>query len=165
VCGESREWFLWPYLVRQEPQCGIFACIRLNRCRFIATEPVASWAPYVRRSEIIPPHPLSRHKKTPHSTPIGTPAPRRRRNRSPLRRTPSPAPTSCPNPCAASGPRPNSSTAPVEDGFYYDIDLDDRIRPADFERIEAEMARIAQADRPFVRVEMTRDEAFANLPA
>ncbi len=50
----------------------------------------------------------------------------------------------------------------VEDGFYYDIDLDDPIRPDDFERIEAEMAQIAQADRPFVRVEMTRDEALAH---
>ncbi len=51
----------------------------------------------------------------------------------------------------------------VEDGFYYDIDLDDPIRPDDFERIEAEMAQIAQADKPFVRVEMTRDEALARL--
>lgn len=53
----------------------------------------------------------------------------------------------------------------VEDGFYYDIDLDDPIRPDDFERIEAEMAQIAQADRPFVRVEMTRNDPIPNLAA
>jgi hypothetical protein len=53
----------------------------------------------------------------------------------------------------------------VEGGFYYDIDLDDPIRPDDFERIEAEMAQIAQRDAPFVRVEMTRNNPLANLPA
>ena len=30
----------------------------------------------------------------------------------------------------------------VEDGFYYDIDLDEPIRPDDFERIEKKMAEI-----------------------
>ena len=39
----------------------------------------------------------------------------------------------------------------IEDGFYYDIDLDEPIRPSDFERIEAEMRKIAEADKPFVR--------------
>ncbi len=52
---------------------------------------------------------------------------------------------------------------PVEDGFYYDIDLDEPIRPTDFERIEAEMARIIKADHPFTRVEMTRDEARVKM--
>jgi threonyl-tRNA synthetase len=51
----------------------------------------------------------------------------------------------------------------VEDGFYYDIDLDETIRPDDFPRIEAKMAEIADADRPFVRTEMSRDEALAKL--
>lgn len=51
----------------------------------------------------------------------------------------------------------------VEDGFYYDIDLDEPIRPDDFARIEAEMAEIAKADEPFVRTEMSRDEALAKL--
>jgi threonyl-tRNA synthetase len=53
----------------------------------------------------------------------------------------------------------------VEDGFYYDIDLDEPIRPTDFERIEAEMARIIKEDRPFTRVEMNRDEARARMAA
>ncbi len=51
----------------------------------------------------------------------------------------------------------------VEDGFYYDIDLDEPIRPDDFPRIEAKMQEIADADRPFVRTEMSRDEALAKL--
>jgi threonyl-tRNA synthetase len=51
----------------------------------------------------------------------------------------------------------------VEDGYYYDIDLDEPIRPTDFERIEKKMAEIIEADKPFVRVEMTREEAFEKL--
>jgi len=51
----------------------------------------------------------------------------------------------------------------VEDGFYYDIDLDEPIRPADFERIEEKMREIIRADKPFVRKEMTRAEALAKL--
>ena len=51
----------------------------------------------------------------------------------------------------------------VEDGFYYDIDLDEPIRPGDFERIEQKMAEIMKADRPFVRKEMSRDEALQKL--
>jgi len=51
----------------------------------------------------------------------------------------------------------------VEDGFYYDIDLDEPIRPTDFERIEQKMREIAGADRPFVRKEMGRAEALDKL--
>jgi threonyl-tRNA synthetase len=51
----------------------------------------------------------------------------------------------------------------VEDGFYYDVDLDEPIRPTDFERIEEKMAEIAKADKPFVRREMTREQAFERL--
>ncbi len=51
----------------------------------------------------------------------------------------------------------------VEDGFYYDVDLDEPIRPTDFERIDRKMAEIIKADRPFVRREMTRAEALAKL--
>jgi threonyl-tRNA synthetase len=47
----------------------------------------------------------------------------------------------------------------VTDGFYYDIDLDEPIRPEDFERIEKRMAEIVKADVPFQRIEVTRDEA------
>jgi len=51
----------------------------------------------------------------------------------------------------------------VKDGFYYDIDLDESIKPEDFERIEAEMAKIIAADEPFVRKEMTRDNALKKV--
>jgi len=51
----------------------------------------------------------------------------------------------------------------VEDGFYYDIDLDEPIRPTDFERIEEKMWEIVKADKPFIRKEMTRAEALAKL--
>jgi len=51
----------------------------------------------------------------------------------------------------------------VEDGFYYDIDLDEPIRPTDFGRIERKMAEIIEADKSFVRVEMTKEEAAEKL--
>ena len=51
----------------------------------------------------------------------------------------------------------------VEDGFYYDIDLDEPIRPADFQRIEAKMHEIIKADRPFIRRQTSRAEALARL--
>ena len=51
----------------------------------------------------------------------------------------------------------------IEDGFYYDIDLDESIRPDDFPRIEEKMREIIKADRPFIRKEMTKDEAMEKL--
>jgi threonyl-tRNA synthetase len=51
----------------------------------------------------------------------------------------------------------------VEDGFYYDIDLDEPIRPDDFERIEKKMLEIIKADKPFIRKEMAKAEALAKL--
>ncbi len=51
----------------------------------------------------------------------------------------------------------------VEDGFYYDIDLDEPIRPDDFARIEARMREIAEADKPIVRQEMSRQQALEAL--
>jgi threonyl-tRNA synthetase len=53
----------------------------------------------------------------------------------------------------------------VEDGFYYDVDLDETIRPSDFERIEEQMLQIVQGDRPFVRREMTRADALTKMAA
>jgi len=51
----------------------------------------------------------------------------------------------------------------VEDGFYYDVDLDEPIRPDDFERIEQKMAEIVKAGKPFVRKEMNKAEAIEKL--
>jgi threonyl-tRNA synthetase len=50
---------------------------------------------------------------------------------------------------------------PVEQGFYYDFDLDHRITPEDFEKIEAEMKKIAKENQQFERLVMSRDEARA----
>src|SRR6188472_1358279 len=50
---------------------------------------------------------------------------------------------------------------PVENGFYYDVQLTHRISPDDFEKIEAEMKKEIKANHPFERVEVSRDEALA----
>ncbi len=52
---------------------------------------------------------------------------------------------------------------PLEDGFYYDIDLDTSITPDDFERIEAEMQRIVKEKRPFTRYDLGLDEGMSKL--
>src|SRR5215216_3387267 len=49
---------------------------------------------------------------------------------------------------------------PVENGFYYDVDLAHRISPDDFEKIEAEMKNEIKANHPFERLEVSRDEAL-----
>jgi threonyl-tRNA synthetase len=49
---------------------------------------------------------------------------------------------------------------PVENGFYYDVDLSHRISPDDFEKIEAEMKNEIKANHPFERTEVSRDEAL-----
>ncbi len=47
----------------------------------------------------------------------------------------------------------------TEDGFYYDFDLEHRLAPEDFSKIEAEMKSIIKAGLPFERLEVTREEA------
>jgi len=54
---------------------------------------------------------------------------------------------------------------PVENGFYYDIDLDRPITPEDFPAIEERMAAIVKEDRPFTRYCLPREEAMAKLEA
>jgi threonyl-tRNA synthetase len=49
---------------------------------------------------------------------------------------------------------------PVENGFYYDVDLPHRISPDDFEKIEAEMKSEIKANHPFEKTEVSRDEAL-----
>ena len=48
---------------------------------------------------------------------------------------------------------------PVEQGFYYDVELPHRISPDDFARIEEKVAAIQKARQPFVRSEVSRAEA------
>ena len=50
---------------------------------------------------------------------------------------------------------------PVENGFYYDLELLHRISPEDFARIEEEMKREVKANHVFERVEISRPDALA----
>ncbi len=47
----------------------------------------------------------------------------------------------------------------TDEGFYYDFDLPHRLSPEDFPKIEQEIARLIALDEPFVRREVSADEA------
>ena len=47
----------------------------------------------------------------------------------------------------------------IENGFYYDIEVDRSLTPEDLEKIETEMRRIAKDKQEFARSEMGRQEA------
>src|SRR6185295_3819981 len=49
---------------------------------------------------------------------------------------------------------------PVENGFYYDVDLSHRISPEDFPKIEEEMKKEIKANHTFEKVVVTREEAL-----
>src|SRR6266571_2735628 len=49
---------------------------------------------------------------------------------------------------------------PVENGFYYDVDLAHRISPEDFPKIEEEMKKEIKANHPFEKIVVTRDQAM-----
>jgi threonyl-tRNA synthetase len=49
---------------------------------------------------------------------------------------------------------------PVENGFYYDVEVGHRISPEDFEKIEAEMKKEIKANHVFERVVVTREQAL-----
>ncbi len=56
---------------------------------------------------------------------------------------------------------------PIEDGFYYDFQVDRPFTPEDLERIEQKMAEVAERDFPFVREVVDRAAAnrrFADDP-
>lgn len=50
---------------------------------------------------------------------------------------------------------------PIEDGFYYDFDLHRPLTPEDLARIEARMREIIAGNHPFIRREVTPEEARA----
>ena len=50
---------------------------------------------------------------------------------------------------------------PIENGFYYDFEMKHRITPDDFEKIEAEMKKIAKENQKFERKVISREEAKA----
>jgi threonyl-tRNA synthetase len=45
-------------------------------------------------------------------------------------------------------------------GFYYDVDLEHRISPDDFEQIEAEMKKVVKENQTFEKMVVSRDEAL-----
>ncbi|OXM13027.1 threonine--tRNA ligase [Paenibacillus herberti] len=48
----------------------------------------------------------------------------------------------------------------IEDGFYYDMDMEQSLTPEDLEKIEKEMERIVKQDLPIRRREVSREEAI-----
>ena len=51
---------------------------------------------------------------------------------------------------------------PIENGFYYDIDLGDyKLLEKDLEKIEQKMAELAKQANPFIRKEISKSEALA----
>ena len=56
---------------------------------------------------------------------------------------------------------------PIDDGFYYDLELPGPISESDLPKIEDRMREIVAADQPFIREEVSRSEAlerFADQP-
>src|SRR5947209_20568318 len=47
---------------------------------------------------------------------------------------------------------------PVDNGFYYDVELAHRITPEDFEKIEAEMKAVVKANQTFEKSIVSREE-------
>ncbi len=50
---------------------------------------------------------------------------------------------------------------PIENGFYYDFEMKHRLTPEDFEKIEAEMKKVAKENQKFERRVLSREEAKA----
>jgi threonyl-tRNA synthetase len=56
---------------------------------------------------------------------------------------------------------------PIEDGFYYDLELPGPVSESDLPKIEDRMGELVDADQPFVREEVPRTDAlerFADQP-
>ena len=52
-----------------------------------------------------------------------------------------------------------ASGPPVENGFYYDVELGHRISPEDFPKIEEEMKKEIKANHPFEKIVVSREQA------
>src|SRR3954451_15682291 len=51
---------------------------------------------------------------------------------------------------------------PVENGFYYDVELQHRITPEDFGAIETEMKKVIKENQTFEKLVVSRDQALAD---
>jgi threonyl-tRNA synthetase len=49
---------------------------------------------------------------------------------------------------------------PVENGFYYDLEMDHHLSPADFDKIETEMKKVVKENQPFEKIVVARQEAL-----
>jgi len=52
----------------------------------------------------------------------------------------------------------------IENGFYYDFDVETPFTPEDLARIEEKMAEIVRADLPFTREDVEKEEALSRFP-
>jgi threonyl-tRNA synthetase len=52
---------------------------------------------------------------------------------------------------------------PVDQGFYYDMELDHKLTADDFIKIEEEIKKIIAENRPFTRYELPKEAAFEKL--
>jgi len=53
----------------------------------------------------------------------------------------------------------------IEEGFYYDFDVERPFTPEDLERVEERMRKIVKANTPFARRELPREEAIREFAA
>ncbi|SJZ94250.1 threonine--tRNA ligase [Selenihalanaerobacter shriftii] len=51
----------------------------------------------------------------------------------------------------------------IDDGFYYDFDLDENLSDNDIEKIEEEMNKIIKDDLEFKRIELSKEEAIEKM--
>ncbi len=51
----------------------------------------------------------------------------------------------------------------IEDGFYYDFDMEHKLAPDDLEKIEERMAQIIKSNFPFEKRTLSRDEAIGHF--
>ncbi len=54
---------------------------------------------------------------------------------------------------------------PVEDGFYYDMEIPEKVSEEDLPKIEAEILKIIETDAPFVREDLPKEQAAAKMKA
>jgi threonyl-tRNA synthetase len=54
---------------------------------------------------------------------------------------------------------------PTDTGFYYDVDLDHKLTQEDLARLEAEMKKVVDENQPFLRQEVSREEAAQLITA
>ncbi|MBI3595333.1 MAG: threonine--tRNA ligase [Nitrospirae bacterium] len=49
---------------------------------------------------------------------------------------------------------------PIDDGFYYDFEVETPFTPEDLEKIENKMKELARKDNPYIREEISKDQAL-----